>query len=152
MQRLPPVIAALFAAAAAGRSGRRLEAGCRAADDAMGEGRVARKRPCPSIRGRRWCGKDWLNLNGLWDMPSDARQGRRNTDQDPRAVSHRIGVVGRDEARRPHDSIAARFEIPQAWSGRHVLLHFGAVDWEAKVSVNGKELGGHRGGYDDFSL
>ena len=44
------------------------------------------------------------------------------------------------------------FEIPQAWSGRHVLLHFGAVDWEAKVSVNGKELGMHRGGYDDFSF
>ena len=33
-----------------------------------------------------------------------------------------------------------------------MLLHFGAVDWEAKVSVNGKELGVHRGGYDDFSF
>ena len=44
------------------------------------------------------------------------------------------------------------FEIPKGWSGRHVLLHFGAVDWEAKVSVNGKELGVHRGGYDDFSF
>ena len=33
-----------------------------------------------------------------------------------------------------------------------MLLHFGAVDWEAKVSVNGKELGAHRGGYDAFSF
>ena len=31
------------------------------------------------------------------------------------------------------------------------LLHFGAVDWEATVWVNGKKLGKHQGGYDGFS-
>ena len=44
------------------------------------------------------------------------------------------------------------FEIPKGWSGQQVLLHFGAVDWETKVSLNGKELGVHRGGYDAFSF
>jgi beta-galactosidase/beta-glucuronidase len=41
--------------------------------------------------------------------------------------------------------------IPAAWSGQRILLHFGAVDWETTVAVNGKILGTHRGGYDGFS-
>jgi hypothetical protein len=31
------------------------------------------------------------------------------------------------------------------------MLHFGAVDWEAVVSVNSKQVATHRGGYDGFS-
>ena len=31
-----------------------------------------------------------------------------------------------------------------------MLLHFGAVDWEAHAFVNGKEVGRHSGGYDPF--
>ncbi|MCK7482456.1 MAG: hypothetical protein M0C28_39050 [Candidatus Moduliflexus flocculans] len=37
--------------------------------------------------------------------------------------------------------------MPRAWRGRRVLLHFGAVDWESTVWVNGSEAGTHRGGY-----
>jgi len=33
-----------------------------------------------------------------------------------------------------------------------VQLHFGAVDWSARVFVNGQLLGVHRGGYDAFSF
>lgn len=33
-----------------------------------------------------------------------------------------------------------------------MLLHFGAVDWEAEVEVNGRVLATHRGGYDPFSV
>ena len=42
--------------------------------------------------------------------------------------------------------------MPRKWRGRRVLLHFGAVDFEATVWVNGKEIGQHRGGYDAFSF
>jgi hypothetical protein len=31
-----------------------------------------------------------------------------------------------------------------------VLLHFGAVDWQADVYVNGLWVGSHEGGYDAF--
>ena len=31
-------------------------------------------------------------------------------------------------------------------------LHFGAADWQARVLVNGNEVGQHRGGYDAFSF
>ncbi len=41
--------------------------------------------------------------------------------------------------------------IPSAKSKR-VLLHFGAVDWQCTVFVNGKEAGSHEGGCDPFSL
>jgi hypothetical protein len=44
------------------------------------------------------------------------------------------------------------FEVPKAWKGQRVLLHFGAVDWEATVLVNGKEVGTHKGGYDPFTF
>jgi beta-galactosidase/beta-glucuronidase len=43
-------------------------------------------------------------------------------------------------------------EIPKDWAGRRVLLHFGAVDWEATAHVNGRQVGAHRGGYDAFAF
>ena len=45
-----------------------------------------------------------------------------------------------------------RSRCPPTGTINAVLLHFGAVDWQATVSVNGKELGTHRGGYDAFSF
>ena len=44
------------------------------------------------------------------------------------------------------------FTLPAAWKGKRVLLHFGAVDWEAHVYVNGTEVGTHKGGYDPFTF
>ena len=33
-----------------------------------------------------------------------------------------------------------------------MLLHFGAVDWETTVYIDGRKVGTHRGGYDSFSF
>jgi beta-galactosidase/beta-glucuronidase len=44
------------------------------------------------------------------------------------------------------------FAVPTAWRGRHVRLHFGAVDWSCRVWVNGREVGRHQGGYDAFTF
>jgi len=52
---------------------------------------------------------------------------------------------------KPHLSFMT-FTIPDAWHGQRILQHFGAVDWQATVFLNGRELGGHRGGYDAFTL
>src|SRR6202000_2364670 len=41
--------------------------------------------------------------------------------------------------------------VPAGWKGERVVLHFGAVDYESEVFVNGKSLGKHTGGYDPFS-
>src|SRR5262249_3116470 len=44
------------------------------------------------------------------------------------------------------------FTLPKKWSGHRIILHFGAVDFDAAVWVNGKQVGRHQGGYDAFSF
>jgi len=90
--------------------------------------------------------KDWQNLNGFWDIKLG--DGTETKILVPYPVESALsGVMKHSDRLTYHRS----FEIPKAWSGQQVLLHFGAVDWESKVSLNGKELGVHRGGYDAFS-
>ncbi|MBE6690785.1 MAG: beta-galactosidase [Ruminococcaceae bacterium] len=45
---------------------------------------------------------------------------------------------------------AKSFTLPESFVGRRVLLRFGAVDYHAKVYVNGTEIGEHFGGYSSF--
>ncbi len=101
---------------------------------------------------------DWANLNGLWQMAfgkeGDAPPfGKALADQIlvPYPVESALSGVmkpvpdGRVWYRRT-------FAVPEAWrKGKRVLLHFGAVDYESTVWVNGKELGTHKGGYDGFA-
>ena len=42
--------------------------------------------------------------------------------------------------------------IPENWGDRRVILNFGAIDWEATVWVNGKQVGKHDNGYLPFEL
>jgi beta-galactosidase/beta-glucuronidase len=48
--------------------------------------------------------------------------------------------------------IGGRPRIPPEWKGRRIRLQFGAVDWQCKVIINGREVGQHRGGYDRFAF
>jgi hypothetical protein len=101
--------------------------------------------------------KDWQNLNGLWDY---AIRGKE--DAQPQTYEGKIlvpypiesalsGVMKRlDEKSRLW--YRRTFDVPRSWSRKRVLLHFGGVDWEATISVNGKEVGVHRGGYDGFDF
>ena len=45
-----------------------------------------------------------------------------------------------------------RFMIPKGWAGRRVKLRFDGVYSDAKVWVNGREAGGHVGGFTPFEL
>ena len=42
--------------------------------------------------------------------------------------------------------------IPVYWSEKRTILHFGAVDWQAKVWINGQLVGTHEDGYSPFSF
>lgn len=42
-------------------------------------------------------------------------------------------------------------DLPEEWRGQRVILHFNAVDWEAKVWVAGHLVARHEGGYTPFS-
>lgn len=45
-----------------------------------------------------------------------------------------------------------RFEASTAWQGKRVFIRFEGVNITAKVNLNGKEIGEHRGGYAAFSF
>ena len=44
------------------------------------------------------------------------------------------------------------FDLPEEFIKGRVILNFGAVDYIAKVYVNGKYVGAHKGGYNPFSF
>jgi hypothetical protein len=98
--------------------------------------------------------RQWLNLNGPWQFaPAQEQEAAPLGRELPRAivvpfpVESVLSGVG-----EKHERIWYRrtFEAPAAWQGQRVMLHFGAVDWETRLWVNGQELKSHRGGYDAF--
>ncbi|MDJ1466864.1 glycoside hydrolase family 2 protein [Xanthocytophaga flava] len=102
---------------------------------------------------------NWLNLNGLWDY---SLQPKGQSENLPTAFSGQILVpyaiesalsgvgktVGKDSVLWYHRTVS----VPANLRKGTVLLHFGAVDWQTDVYVNGKKAGTHQGGYDPFSF
>jgi len=101
--------------------------------------------------------KNWLNLNGLWEYAIKGKDDSQPKDFDgeilvPYPVESALSGVMKTVGQENRLWYRRTFEIPKKWKGQRVLLHFGAVDWDARVLVNGKEVGRHRGGYDPFSF
>ncbi len=98
----------------------------------------------------------WLNLNGLWEFATSGLDEAQPDAFDqtilvPFPVESALsGVTERVDGRRVW--YRRTFSLPADWAEERVLLHFGAVDWDATVRVNGQEVGSHQGGYDPFSF
>jgi len=94
-------------------------------------------------------------LNGLWDY-AITPAGRR-----PGTYEGKILVPFSPETRRsgvqrilrPGETLHYRrtFLLEEIPAHRRLLLQFGAVDERCEVFVNGRRVGGHRGGYLAFS-
>ncbi len=111
---------------------------------------------------------DWQTLNGRWEFEfDDADRGLAErwyrgdkrfsrTIQVPFAFQTKSSGIG-DTAF--HDVVWYRraVQIPEnfrrgANGERRVMLHFGAVDYKAKVWVNADQVGEHRGGHVGFAF
>jgi hypothetical protein len=97
----------------------------------------------------------WTNLNGLWQWAEAAAGDEPPVGKDlagqilvPFPIESALSGVMRHADRLWY---RRTFDRPKAEANERVLLHFGAVDWEATVFVNGKKVGEHRGCYDPFS-
>jgi hypothetical protein len=121
--------------------------------------RVLPEYPRPQMVRERW-----QNLNGTWQYAITSRDGsapdwrsfHTATGSNPIVVPFPVesALSGVQKAVAPNQYLwyHREFQAPARPQGGRVLLHFGAVDWEAVVSVNGKDVGTHRGGYDPFTF
>ena len=98
----------------------------------------------------------WQNLNGLWQLefgkPGDTPPVGRDLSEQilvPFPVESALSGVMKRADRLWYRKT---FRVPAGWKGSRTLLHFGAVDWESEVWINGKQVGTHQGGYDGFSF
>ena len=107
--------------------------------------------------------KNWMNLNGQWQFEIDhgnsgIARGMQNVDYVlsdeitvpfcPESKLSGVGYVDFMEAVWYKRSVTLSAQQLEG----SVILHFGAVDYECQVFVNGQEVGRHKGGYCSFSF
>lgn len=119
--------------------------------------------PLPDYPRPEFVRRDWMNLNGWWSFAFDADGVGESSGWFTRLPGdsgrilipyvHQCPLSGVDDpAQVDYVWYARAFRIPDSWQGRRTLLHFGAVDYQADIWVNGTYAGGHRGGFTSFAL
>ena len=118
--------------------------------------------PRPEHPLPQWERSTWKNLNGEWDFSFDF--GKSGVDRCfyekkdwekkiivpfcPESDLSGIGYKDYMDAVWYHKTV----ELTEVEVKGRVLLHFGAVDYDTRVWINGTEVGRHKGGYTSFTF
>ncbi len=116
--------------------------------------------PRPEYPRPQFARTDWLNLNGTWSYCFDfgasgmdrrlfASTGFPDPIQVPFCPESELSGVGYKDF-IPAMWYHRKLSIPAQWTGRDLLLHFGGVDYECELFVDGKSAGLHFGGTVSF--
>jgi len=105
---------------------------------------------------------EWINLNGEWTYTFDfSKSGLDQGFQNSQGFKDNIivpfcpeselsGVGFRDFI--PVMWYHSKIEIPKSWRGKRIMLHFGGVDYQSQLFIDGKSVGIHFGGSSSFSF
>ena len=101
----------------------------------------------------------WASLNGRWQFSKASASEQPvfgkvlpETIVVPYPVESQLSGIERHE---DHMFYRRLFTVPADWqvgSGQKLMLNFGAVDYRARVWVNGQQVRDHSGGYNAFSI
>lgn len=97
----------------------------------------------------------WVNLNGYWEYSIQAKEEKEPKKYDgkilvPFPAESELSEVKKLVGDANYLWYRKQLKINKKDKSEKTLLHFGAVDWETTVFVNGKKVGSHKGGYDPF--
>ena len=113
------------------------------------------KNPLPEYPRPQLRRDNWLNLNGEWDyaITVDNTLPEKYAGKIIVPFSPETELSGVGRSLKPEEFLwyHRNVQLPESFASKRVLLHFGAVDQEALVFVNGEEVLEHRGGYLPFS-
>ena len=123
--------------------------------------------PRPEYPRPQFVREPWVNLNGTWTCAFDFGKSGRQRGFASRAgfgdlpfgteiqvpfcpESSLSGIGHKDfiEMMWYHRMLT----IPPSWEGQRILLHFGGVDYESEVFIDGESVGRHWGGTVGFSF
>ena len=93
--------------------------------------------------------EEWLCLNGRWSFYTD--YNRKREILVPFCPESLLSGIMNPPEPGTEMVYEREFNIPESWRKKRVLLHFGAVSRECRVSLNGKEVCRHDNAYLPFS-
>ncbi len=124
---------------------------------------IAAAVPRPEFPNPQFERPQWVSLNGPWSFAFDDTDSgyaagwyahalpAARTITVPYCFESKLSGIA-DTAFHPVTWYRRSLRLPENWSGEHVLLHFGAVYYQASVWLNGQHLGDHQGGNVPFGF